>query len=121
MRIVHEEHDFYAVYDAPTNVRTYLKLSVPTTHRRYESAPVPRWLVHSKYLDAIQQLVPTIADPYATLFLTKNAPRFMIVAAWKALAREYHPDRGGDPEAFHKVKAAYEELMDVRDTVRNPT
>jgi curved DNA-binding protein CbpA len=45
----------------------------------------------------------------------------MIVAAWKALAREYHPDRGGDPEAFHKVKAAYEELMDVRDTVRNPT
>lgn len=113
MRVIHEEGDFYAVYDANATMRKYFKLSIPTTHRRYESEPVPRWLVHVKYLG---KHVPTIKqDPRATLFLTKDAPRFMIDAAWKALAKAYHPDRGGDSAAFQKVKKAYEELKNARD------
>lgn len=89
-------------------MRRYFQFSVPTTHRRYESEPSPHWVVHRKYLS--EGLIPVKQDHRATLFLTKDAPRFMIDAAWKALARVYHPDRGGDPAAFHKAKEAYEEL-----------
>jgi hypothetical protein len=111
MRIVHEEGDFYSVYDATSSVRKYLKLSVPTTHRRYESEPVPRWVVHRKYLDNIApDAWREKRDPHTVLFLTNNAPGFMIDAAWRALALKHHPDHGGDPEAFREAKAAYEEL-----------
>ena len=120
MRIEHEDKDFYAVYDAPERVRTYIRFSITPAHRRFESTPCARWLVHSKYVDNIKQLViEEKSDAYATLFLTKNAPSFMIEAAWKALAREHHPDRGGNPDAFKSAQAAYEEIKRARDNDGN--
>ena len=71
-------------------------------------------MVHRKYCTTINDLIgcdaPTKEDAHATLFLTKDAPGFMIDAAWKALALHYHPDRGGSGEDFKRVKEAYEEL-----------
>jgi DnaJ-class molecular chaperone len=49
-------------------------------------------------------------DPFAVLFLTRDAPVFMIEAAWKALARQHHPDLGGNTTDFQRVKDAYEEI-----------
>lgn len=116
MRIEHEDKDFYAVYDAPERVRAYIRYSITPAHRRFESTPRVRWLVHAKYVDNIKQLgVEEKSSAYATLFLTKNAPSFMIEAAWKALAREYHPDRGGNPDAFKNAQAAYEEIKSARN------
>lgn len=112
MRIEHEAKDFYAVYEVDDVARAYLRHSVPNLYRRFESTPRPRWLVHRKYLSSLRELTSSgpPRDAYATLFLTKNAPGFMIDAAWKALAKHYHPDRGGNPEDFKRVKEAYEEL-----------
>lgn len=50
------------------------------------------------------------ATAYATLYLTSNAPAEVVSAAYKALAKKHHPDKGGDPEAFKRITEAYEKL-----------
>ena len=51
-------------------------------------------------------------SPYAVLYIRDGAPDFVIKAAYKALAFEYHPDRGGNTEEFQRVKEAYDTLME---------
>ncbi len=55
-------------------------------------------------------IIPTnIKDsPYAVLHLQETAPRELVDAAFKTLAKLTHPDCGGDPEMFLRVKAAYD-------------
>lgn len=50
-------------------------------------------------------------SPYATLYVTQNAPKFVIKAAYKALAFQYHPDRGGNSEEFQRVREAYDKIV----------
>ncbi len=119
MRIVHEEGDFYAVYDATSSMRKYFQYTVPSSYRRYESDPRPHWVVHSKYLEDIPS-TGELQDPWSTMFLTKGAPRFIIDAVWKALAKHHHPDRGGLAADFQRIKKAYEALKNGRDNNRDP-
>jgi DnaJ-class molecular chaperone len=49
---------------------------------------------------------------YDVLGLTKEASPEDIKKAYRKLAREHHPDKGGDPEKFKKVQEAYETLSD---------
>jgi DnaJ family protein A protein 2 len=49
---------------------------------------------------------------YDVLGLTKDASTSDIKKAYHKLAREHHPDKGGDPEKFKKVQEAYEILSD---------
>ena len=49
-------------------------------------------------------------SPYSILYITPNAPDFIIKAAYKALAFKYHPDRGGDADKFQEVRSAYEAI-----------
>jgi len=60
-----------------------------------------------------------VEDPsFATLFVLPNAPRCVISAAYKALVREYHPDRAPVNERSEahermvKLNAAYEVVRD---------
>ena len=39
-------------------------------------------------------------SPWQTLGVPRNAPEAQIKAAWRRLAVEHHPDKGGDAEAF---------------------
>ncbi|NJL54363.1 J domain-containing protein [bacterium] len=52
-------------------------------------------------------------DPYAVLHLRPTAPPAIIKAAWRELAKILHPDAGGDPKEFVRVKAAYDKLTKV--------
>jgi curved DNA-binding protein CbpA len=36
----------------------------------------------------------------------------MVKRAYRRLAKARHPDLGGDPQAFHRLEAAYRLLMD---------
>ena len=47
---------------------------------------------------------------YEKLGLTYGATNDEIKKAYKKLAREYHPDKGGDPEKFKEISQAYSEL-----------
>jgi len=49
-------------------------------------------------------------DSYSILHLLPTAPRLIVDAAWKALAKAHHPDRGGDEELFKKYQAAYQRI-----------
>ncbi len=49
---------------------------------------------------------------YETLGIQKDAAVEEIRRAYKDLARQKHPDRGGDPEEFKKIQEAHEILTD---------
>lgn len=44
------------------------------------------------------------------LELPPSADAAVRKAAYRRLARQHHPDLGGDPAAFHRIQAAYERL-----------
>lgn len=52
------------------------------------------------------------SDPFRVLHLLPTAPWPVIDAAYKALAKTNHPDRGGDTAAMQRINAAYTELKD---------
>lgn len=53
-------------------------------------------------------------DPYDVLQVNKDAPMALIDAAYRALAKERHPDSGGSVEAFKELQAAYEAVKQER-------
>ena len=52
------------------------------------------------------------SSPYSTLYLTTEAPDFIVKAVYKALVFKYHPDKGGDSEQFQRVKDAYDLIIE---------
>jgi len=54
-----------------------------------------------------------VADgsPYDILGTTNDTPWGEIKTAFRKLAMQHHPDKGGDPEVFRKIRAAFEVLI----------
>jgi hypothetical protein len=53
----------------------------------------------------------TKTDPdMAVLFVTPDAPSCVIEAAYRALSRTYHPDRGGSNEQMQRLNAAMDRI-----------
>jgi len=53
-----------------------------------------------------------MSDYYEILGLNKDCSHDEIKTAFKKLAREHHPDKGGDKEKFQEIQKAYETLSD---------
>jgi curved DNA-binding protein CbpA len=53
-------------------------------------------------------------DPYQVLQVDPRAEAPVIQAAYRALMKQHHPDRGGDPAIARKLSAAYAMLRDPR-------
>lgn len=51
-------------------------------------------------------------DYYDNLGVPKNASPDEIKRAYRKLAHQYHPDKGGDPEKFKQINEAYQVLSD---------
>ena len=51
-------------------------------------------------------------DLYEVLGVSKGAETSEIRTAYKQLAKEHHPDKGGDPEKFKELSQAHEVLSD---------
>ena len=61
-------------------------------------------------------------DPYAVLGLPFGSSEKDVTQAYRRMSKTAHPDRGGDPAAFHQLERAYRALTDpaamanLRDT-----
>jgi curved DNA-binding protein len=51
-------------------------------------------------------------DHYATLGVAKNATSDEIKKAYRKLASQHHPDKGGDTNKFQEIQTAYDTLSD---------
>jgi molecular chaperone DnaJ len=64
-------------------------------------------------------------DPYRILGVSKDAGRRQIKAAYRVLAKRYHPDRNpSDPDAeerFKEIQWAYEELLSLEEARSSPS
>ncbi len=49
---------------------------------------------------------------HRALFICADAPREVVTAAYKALAKQTHPDRGGDLIVMQKLNEVYERLLE---------
>jgi len=49
-------------------------------------------------------------DPWSALNIERSASADDIKMAYRKLAREHHPDLGGDPDRFRQIQQAYEQL-----------
>lgn len=52
-------------------------------------------------------------DHYSTLGVARDADQETIKKAFRKLAMQHHPDKGGDPEQFQKINEAYSVLSDT--------
>jgi hypothetical protein len=59
--------------------------------------------------------VPVLDLPtqYETLHLQDGAPPSVVKAAYRALAKEHHPDRGGDHATMTRLSLAYKAIQDT--------
>jgi len=53
-----------------------------------------------------------MADHYSTLGVSKDATQDEIKKAFRKLASQHHPDKGGDTQKFQEIQAAYDTLGD---------
>jgi DnaJ-class molecular chaperone len=51
-------------------------------------------------------------DPYNTLGVDRNSTQEDIKKAYRKLAAQHHPDRGGDTKRFQEIQGAYDTLCD---------
>lgn len=56
-----------------------------------------------------------MALPHVVLGIERDAPLSEVIKAYRSKAMKMHPDRGGDPEQFHKLQAAYNALRTKLD------
>lgn len=52
-------------------------------------------------------------DYYSILGVSRSASQDEIKRAYRKLAQEHHPDKGGDSERFKEINEAYQALSDV--------
>jgi DnaJ-class molecular chaperone len=50
-------------------------------------------------------------DPYDVLGVSRDSDENTIKKAYKKLAMKHHPDKGGDPEQFKRIQAAYDRII----------
>lgn len=55
-----------------------------------------------------------MSSHYDVLKVSKNATDSEIKQAYRNLAKQYHPDKGGDKEMFQKIQEAYNTLSDPK-------
>lgn len=58
-------------------------------------------------------------NSFEKLGLPSNATKAQVKAAWRQLASQHHPDRGGDGDLFDDLHRAYEEAYGLAPNCAN--
>jgi len=54
-----------------------------------------------------------VASPFEALGLPETATEAQVKEAWRKLASQHHPDRGGDADEFGRLRKAYDEALEL--------
>jgi len=65
------------------------------------------------YLQLPESTANQRVDAHTALGIAKDAPWATIRAAWRAWAKEHHPDRGGDHDRFTAMNSAVQRILEV--------
>ena len=118
-----QKRNFVIVDTNSNSIKQYITYKIPAKYRTFAEV----WHVHESYIPVILKFVEgsglgvdtsdlpgynlSSGSAYRALFLTEDAPDFIVKAVWKALASQYHPDApSGNSDLFMKFKLAYDEL-----------
>ena len=58
-------------------------------------------------------------DPYRLLGVSKDTPFKKIKASYRALAKKFHPDTGGDSKKILAINAAWEKIRNNENQIKN--
>lgn len=64
---------------------------------------------------AVVKPTKDLTNAYSTLHLLPSASFCIVSAVWRCLAKENHPDRGGDAELFRKYSEAFEQIKKEKE------
>lgn len=121
------ENNIFLIIEAPYD-KSWIdsfKASIPQKKRFWDNNDKTWWCTKDQ-LDRVIQLldqfyddvllvgfdaIDAAADTWGKLYLTQGAPLELVRAAYRILAKTYHPDVGGDEEKFKLLNEAYKELM----------
>jgi hypothetical protein len=53
-------------------------------------------------------------SPYSILYITSDAPDFIVKSVFKSLVLKYHPDTGGNVDKFREVMKAHDKIKELR-------
>ena len=123
MRLGHIDTNIFTAFLAE------FKNAIPQRDRKWSPA-TREWFLRANVIGAVESLliahgieiiIETTGGPAPTqgldraraaavLFVTTDAPPDVVTAAYRALAKQYHPDRGGSTEQMQRLNAALEVL-----------
>lgn len=73
-----------------------------------------RFYLHREGAEAIvESHEPDTPDCLDTLGLDRSATEDDVWQAFRARSKELHPDHGGDPAAFRRLRDAYEDALEA--------
>jgi hypothetical protein len=72
-------------------------------------------------VNAVAPVQQSAEDPYMILGIQPGADSNAIKLAYRRLAKQHHPDAGGNATEFQKIKAAFNELLASGAVVREGT
>ncbi|MWG32954.1 J domain-containing protein [Halomarina oriensis] len=107
---------FAAACDAWNNIRdnaqaTALYLDAKRALERYGVATAESEFATAR-LPSADDVVAGAAPPHQVLGVDADATDREVRRAYRELAKDVHPDRGGDPDAFQRVNDAREAMLD---------
>ena len=79
----------------------------------YQRPPHIQAILDRAYAKIWADVKPFLRDEWTLLGLAENATKRDVKNAYRRMARKLHPDKGGDPEAFKAIYAAYRKLLTV--------
>jgi hypothetical protein len=83
---------------------------VKTLRAEVRRASKATWAASWQFLTDLQKAKAVQPQARQALGVGPDATADEIKQAYRQLARQHHPDAGGDPEQFHRIQQAYEAL-----------
>lgn len=81
----------------------YIQMDIAKEKQSWRVNPASKKVLGGKEM-------PDLSNAYRILHLLPSASFSVVSAVWRCLAKENHPDRGGDVELFRKYSAAFEQI-----------